>query len=451
MERVDIVRKLSAASGLTNERCHEIMDHVYNAFATCVKSSPHLNIEDFGVFRRYNPGPNMPARLYFTPSKTLIDRCSAAPVAAEPVNEPMQPVLPKQRLPQVRPEDAEIISLWIQNRQGLRESRITEELIFDENPKSRLHFISPLTVRTARKSVEKFARHTSVPLLEIGLKQDSSGIYEREDLRKEILNYAAFYQSKILPRLVAKMHEKDNRNPVPLVFRTQGWFQFVKYTKDFYNWCIEEGYRPKGSNPFHGIKNVSAVYNGKILIHREWYKEVLRYPRMKPRERAILYLLATGLRASECCTSKLENLDLRTNTLLVVGKGRKVRVVKLPWWTIQALRAYLETRRNNANPYIFPNYFIPNEPTTYEHIKRIVNRAAAKAFPRYEDLHKRKSIKPHGFRRFYATQRLDHGGNIMVTMDQTGHASLEMYKKYVTVDDNIRDKDHNKVTRTRWW
>lgn len=449
MNQEELVRKLAKASGLAEPRCEEMVGYFFAALSTCVKSSAFLNIDGFGIFRRYRQGVDKsPARIYFIPSKKLLDRCSTAPLAVGPVEKPVKSSKPNYPL---RREDADIIRKWLETRQGLIEANVTENLIFDENPAKQAHYRTIQTVATARKAVQKFARHTSVPLLEIGLNPDSSGIYERADLRKEVLNYAAIYQKRNLPILIAKMHEKDNRNPIQLVFRTQGWFKFVRYTRDFFNWCIEQGYRPKGSNPFDGIKLQTPLSNGKVLIHREWYKQVLRYPNMKPRERAVLYLLATGLRASECSNLRLEDLDLKNKTLIVHGKGWKVRPVKLPWWTLEAIDAHLQTRRNPASPWMFPSHIFPDKPINYMQIRNIVNRIAAKTFPRYEDLHKRRKIKAHGFRRFYATQRLDSGGSIMVTMDQTGHSSFDVYKTYVTVDDKLRDREHKKITKKKWW
>src|SRR4030095_12204366 len=64
------------------------------------------------------------------------------------------------------------------------------------------------------------------------------------------------------------------------------------------------------------------------------------------RDRAILELLyASGLRISELCTIRLENLDLEEAMIRVTGKGNKTRLVPGGSEACRALGRYLELER----------------------------------------------------------------------------------------------------------
>lgn len=123
----------------------------------------------------------------------------------------------------------------------------------------------------------------------------------------------------------------------------------------FFSWRLEEG---MGDDPFYGLR---------IRIH-----EPQRLPRTIPqqdlrkifsiagiaesdrpmaeflaaRERAIVELLIeTGLRISELCSLDLQDLDIPTHSILVMGKGSRERIAHVENQTTRdALEVYLERR-----------------------------------------------------------------------------------------------------------
>ena len=64
----------------------------------------------------------------------------------------------------------------------------------------------------------------------------------------------------------------------------------------------------------------------------------------------MLFLLDTGVRASELVSINLEDVNPITGDILVrVGKGRKPRTVYLGSKSRKALRAYLRLRQDSSN------------------------------------------------------------------------------------------------------
>jgi integrase len=67
---------------------------------------------------------------------------------------------------------------------------------------------------------------------------------------------------------------------------------------------------------------------------------------LEQRDRAMVELLyASGLRVSEWCGARLENLDLEKGFIRVVGKGNKQRLVPVGSGAREALERYLRTGR----------------------------------------------------------------------------------------------------------
>ena len=64
-------------------------------------------------------------------------------------------------------------------------------------------------------------------------------------------------------------------------------------------------------------------------------------------EVVIRLLVDCGLRASELCSLKVDDLDLDNRTAIVVGKGRKPRAVYWSARTARALDRYLKVRRRH--------------------------------------------------------------------------------------------------------
>lgn len=119
-----------------------------------------------------------------------------------------------------------------------------------------------------------------------------------------------------------------------------GYFRILKA---FFNFLMNE--ELINSNPMARIKPPSAKTEIKQPVSEEHIQKLLRAckrSRYYRRDEAILLLLVdTGLRASELCQLKREDLDLQAQTLKVLGKGNKYRTVFLGLSTTRALKVYL--------------------------------------------------------------------------------------------------------------
>ena len=158
------------------------------------------------------------------------------------------------------------------------------------------------------------------------------------------------------------------------------------------------------------------------------------------RDKALLFFLFdTGARASETCAVNLEDIDLRSGSVLIrSGKGRKPRTVFLGKKSRRALRAYLKSYAKQYNIPECNALWITAHQTrlTYWGLNQILRRRAKEA----------NIEKPsvHDFRRAFALNFLRNGGDIYSLQKLMGHADLQVLRRYLaqTVED-LKVAHHN--------
>ena len=95
----------------------------------------------------------------------------------------------------------------------------------------------------------------------------------------------------------------------------------------------------------------------------------------------ILFLLDTGVRASECISIQLEDVDWRSGQILIRGKGNRVERLPLPQTVGEALAEYVTTTRPRCSS---RSVFLtvrgrPPRPLTAMAVRQIVARACGRA------------------------------------------------------------------------
>jgi integrase/recombinase XerD len=200
----------------------------------------------------------------------------------------------------------------------------------------------------------------------------------------------------------------------------------------FYRFCENEKLLPA---------NIAA----NLSLPRRWQRlpksmtaaEIDRLLTMPPCEtpaalcdQAILELAyASGLRLSELCNLRLEQLHLDAGFVTVIGKGNKERVVPVGRKATAALQRYLEAGRPKlVKPRSTAALFLTRIGTAFAHstmLTRIKRRA------RYSGIE--RNITPHMLRHSFATHLLEHGADLRVIQELLGHASISTTEVYTHV------------------
>lgn len=150
------------------------------------------------------------------------------------------------------------------------------------------------------------------------------------------------------------------------------------------------------------------------------------------RDLAILELFySSGLRLSELCQARLENLDEDDAILRVTGKGNKTRLVPVGEQALKALSHYLVSERpelvksGKTSSHIFLS--IRGGPLSPDRVRQIVKKRAEQAgLP--------QTIYPHLLRHSFATHLLEGGADLRVIQELLGHADISTTQIYTHLD-----------------
>jgi len=144
----------------------------------------------------------------------------------------------------------------------------------------------------------------------------------------------------------------------------------------------------------------------------------------RARDAAVLeFLYATGLRVSELAGLDLDDLDRSQQTVRVLGKGRKERIVPYGGRAASALGAYLQGRGAGAGP-LFSNR--RGGRLTVRSLHTIVRRSAARSGIT-------RRVSPHTLRHTFATHLLDAGADLRMIQELLGHSRLSTTQRYTHV------------------
>jgi integrase/recombinase XerD len=146
------------------------------------------------------------------------------------------------------------------------------------------------------------------------------------------------------------------------------------------------------------------------------------------RDRALLELLyASGLRASECLTLALGDVNLSAGYVQCVGKARKERMVPvgeeaLAWirrYLFEARSRFLRGRRDSGRLFVGPR----GRALTRQALWQIVRAAATKAGLRAR-------VSPHTLRHCFASHLLEGGADLRAVQTMLGHADISTTQIY---------------------
>ena len=147
------------------------------------------------------------------------------------------------------------------------------------------------------------------------------------------------------------------------------------------------------------------------------------------RDRAVMEVLySCGLRAAELAGLRMHDMFLEQQTVRVLGKRKKERIVPIGAYAIEALLRYLAIRNRLSAPdhdIVFVNH--RGGPLTTRSIQRIIERHALTALPT------RHEVSPHTLRHTFATHMLDAGADLRVVQEILGHESLSSTQIYTHV------------------
>ena len=136
-------------------------------------------------------------------------------------------------------------------------------------------------------------------------------------------------------------------------------------------------------------------------------------------------IYSCGLRISELCDLRPEDIDSNEQLVRVRGKGKKERVIPIGQPALRAIEEYW--RVSGVQP-------APNEPVFWADRKPIYARLIQSRLKNYLAAAKLDpSLTPHKLRHSYATHMLDAGADLRSVQELLGHAHLITTQVYTHV------------------
>jgi site-specific recombinase XerD len=149
----------------------------------------------------------------------------------------------------------------------------------------------------------------------------------------------------------------------------------------------------------------------------------------------ILILLRTGMRIGELLNTKLDDVHLADNKILIYEgeKNRKGRAVCVSEDACQALSAWLQ-KRDPQKEYLF--YGRGGNPMSYNNARVIFKKYLKQAGLEHKD------YSLHCLRHTFATELLNAGMRIECLQQLLGHSSIEMTLRYGRLSDKAREQEY---------
>ena len=203
----------------------------------------------------------------------------------------------------------------------------------------------------------------------------------------------------------------------------------------FTNWAAANGWLNSdlGANlavpkPHKVLPEVLNVEEATTVLKAMEVKAAEAPSALTIRDLALVEVLyGSGIRVSELCGLNLGDVDRSRNTLNVIGKGDKQRVVPIGLPAMAAIDNYLNKGRGE-----FANQSSQDALFLGSRGKRIDQRTVREVV--YEAMKAvGASMGPHGLRHSAATHLLEGGADLRTVQEILGHASLATTQIYTHV------------------
>jgi site-specific recombinase XerD len=209
----------------------------------------------------------------------------------------------------------------------------------------------------------------------------------------------------------------------------------------FFQWMVDE--ELVDSSPMRRVPRPTFRSDLKQPLSAEQVTALLAAAKSSPtptRDTAVLlFLLDTGVRASELCGLRMKDADLEGRRALIHGKGNKFRTCYWGINTAKALTRYLrkQARRADEPLFISDRGTRAGEALTPSGLYQLVS-----------GLGKTVGVKCgcHDFRRTFAVNILKNGANLISVQRLMGHETISITQGYLNIAQTDIEEQHRQFS-----
>ena len=197
----------------------------------------------------------------------------------------------------------------------------------------------------------------------------------------------------------------------------------ISTLKTYFKFLIREGELIE--NPMIKVVAPKSKKRLPIFIEEDQIKSLLNEVQFESgfigqRNKLIIELFyVTGIRLSELINIKISDVDFSNQSIKVLGKRNKERIIPLSSSMINSLDNFI--KNNHKNHFLFTN--LDGVKLYTKLVYRVVNKYIAKI----SSVNKKS---PHILRHTFATHMLNNGADINAIKELLGHANLSATQVY---------------------
>ena len=196
----------------------------------------------------------------------------------------------------------------------------------------------------------------------------------------------------------------------------------------YFGWLVRNGVVP--GDPTSGVhtpsdsgrlpKVLTSDQLGALLVSTD-----LEAPQWRTsRDTAVIELLyGSGLRVSELCGMDINSVNVKTQAIVVMGKGAKERRVPMSEPSLDAVKIWIKFRHEVVA--------IDDEPALFLNTRG--RRLAPRDVRRIIDSRAESPTHPHALRHTFATHLLDNGADLRAVQELLGHRDVATTQRYTHV------------------
>lgn len=197
----------------------------------------------------------------------------------------------------------------------------------------------------------------------------------------------------------------------------------ISTLKTYFKFLIREGELVE--NPMMKVVAPKSKKRLPVFIEEDQIASLLNEVQFEKdfvgqRNKLIIELFyVTGIRLSELINIKISDVDFNNQSIKVLGKRNKERIIPLSSNVVNDLNIFIEN--NQKNKYLFTN--LEGEKLYNKLVYRLVNKYIG-------EISSVNKKSPHILRHTFATHMLNNGADINAIKELLGHANLSATQVY---------------------
>ncbi len=197
----------------------------------------------------------------------------------------------------------------------------------------------------------------------------------------------------------------------------------ISTLKTYFKFLIREGELVE--NPMTKVVAPKSKKRLPVFIEEDQIASLLNEVQFEEgfvgqRNKLIIELFyVTGIRLSELINIKISDVDFNNQSIKVLGKRNKERIIPLSSNVVNDLNIFIEN--NQKNKYLFTN--LEGEKLYNKLVYRLVNKYIG-------EISSVNKKSPHILRHTFATHMLNNGADINAIKELLGHANLSATQVY---------------------